>query len=102
MSREAASPRVAADKESAGEKSTAEKKPSKAKKSSKAATDSFSVGDRVKRKDFDGPLGTVHNVRTETVVASLKDSKEKPIETITVNWDNGTVSHLVPAGLSRS
>lgn len=57
-------------------------------------------GDRVRRVDAEGPLGTIQNVRIETVRQSIKtDSNEPPGVTVTVLWDNGTVSHFVPGAL---
>jgi hypothetical protein len=59
-------------------------------------------GDRVKRVKTDGPFGTVKRIRVETVRQSIKvDSNEPPGVTITVIWDNGTVSHFIPAGLEK-
>ncbi len=62
----------------------------------------FSIGDRVKRKGIHGPVGTVEKVRVETVHDSIKknsDEQEPPTETVTVMWDNGTLSHFIPQGL---
>ena len=60
----------------------------------------FKSGDRVRRTDTEGPLGTVHKVRIETVRQSIKvEGAEPPGVTVTVLWDNGTSSHFVPAGL---
>ena len=60
----------------------------------------FKTGDRVKRVDSEGPLGTVQKVRVETVRQSIKvDETEPPGVTVTVLWDNGTLSHFVPGGL---
>lgn len=60
----------------------------------------FKVGDRVKRRELEGPLGTVRKVRTETVRDSIKqDGQEPPGVTVSVLWDNGTLSHFVPEGL---
>ena len=60
----------------------------------------FKVGDRVKNSFQSGPLGTVQKVRIETIRDSIKqDGKEPPGVTVTVLWDNGTLSHFVPSGL---
>jgi len=67
----------------------------------KEAASSFALGDRVKRKDLVGPVGTVRNVRTETAQSSIKSDKAVPTETITVLWDNGTLSHFIPEGLDK-
>ena len=63
----------------------------------------FKPGDRVIRvDDQDGPLGTVQNIRIETVRSSLKpDSSEPRGIAVTVLWDNGTSSHFVPEGLRK-
>ncbi|MCC6953910.1 MAG: hypothetical protein IT290_07310 [Deltaproteobacteria bacterium] len=67
------------------------------------ATESrFHEGDRVKRADQSGPLGTVTKVRIERTKATLKtDSGEPPGVSVTVLWDNGTLSHFVPDSLTR-
>ncbi len=58
------------------------------------------VGHRVKRIGVKGPLGTVRNIRIETVRTSLKqDGTEPPGVCVTVLWDNGTLSNFVPEGL---
>ena len=65
----------------------------------------FTVGDRVKRKEIHGPVGTVEKVRVEAVHDSIKnnsDDQEPPTETVTVMWDNGTVSHFIPEGLEAA
>ena len=63
----------------------------------------FKTGDRVKRQDGVGPLGTVERVRVETVRQSIKvDDTEQPGVTVTVLWDNGTSSHFVPDGLVKA
>lgn len=63
----------------------------------------FKTGDRVKRVQGEGPLGTVQGVRVETTRQVIKvDETEPPSVTVTVLWDNGTVSHLVPDGLEKS
>ena len=62
----------------------------------------FTEGDRVKRADQSGPLGTVTKVRIERTKASLKsDSGEPPGVSVTVLWDNGTLSHFVPDSLQK-
>ena len=62
----------------------------------------FSKGDRVRRTDGEGPLGTVYKVRVETMRQSIKtEGSEPPGVTVTVLWDNGTSSHFVPGGLER-
>lgn len=66
------------------------------------AIEVFKTGDRVKKAGVKGPLGTVQKIRVETVRESLKqDEKEAPAVTVTVLWDNGTLSHFVPGGLTR-
>lgn len=62
----------------------------------------FKVGNRVKRVGVSGPLGTVRNIRIETVRTSLKqDGTEPPGVCVTVLWDNGTLSNFVPEGLEK-
>jgi hypothetical protein len=60
----------------------------------------FSTGDRVKKKDTEGPFGTVQHVRLETIRQTITEQRtEPPGITVTVLWDNGTTSHFVPNGL---
>ena len=60
----------------------------------------FKAGDRVRRVETNGPVGVVQKVRIETVRESIKqDGSEPPAVTVTVLWDNGTLSHFVPDGL---
>lgn len=60
----------------------------------------FQPGNRVEQVGISSPKGTVQNVRVETVRTTIKqDDSEPPAETVTVLWDNGTVSHFVPEGL---
>lgn len=60
----------------------------------------FNAGDRVKRSGTEGPLGTVKQVRVESVRQSLRtEDGEPPGITVTVLWDNGTLSHFIPEGL---
>ncbi len=64
---------------------------------------SFKQGDRVKRSGTNGPLGTVKQVRIESVRQSLrKEDGEPPGITVTVLWDSGTLSHFIPEGLDIS
>lgn len=66
------------------------------------AEEKFKTGDRVRRTSVQGPLGTVQSVRVESIRQAIKvDETEPPSMTVTVLWDNGTVSHLVPDGLER-
>ena len=68
-------------------------------------SDKFQSGDRVVRRGVPGPAGTVQKVRVETTRESLRESKEgeePPAVTVTVVWDNGTISHFVPEGLERA
>jgi hypothetical protein len=66
-------------------------------------SEEFKTGDRVKRSGQGGALGTVQKVRVEIVRTTLKeDSNEPPGVTVTVLWDNGTLSHFVPEGLERA
>ena len=66
-------------------------------------SEEFKTGDRVKRSGQPGPLGTVQKIRIETVRTTLKeDGSEPPGVTVTVLWDNGTLSHFVPEGLERA
>ena len=66
------------------------------------AKELFEIGDRVGRVGFEGPCGTVQKVRVETVRDSIKqDDGEPPAVTVTVLWDNGTISHFVPDGLQK-
>lgn len=63
----------------------------------------YKTGDRVKRINTDGPYGTVQSVRVETIRQSIKiDDNEPPSVTVTVLWDNGTLSHFIPEGLVRA
>jgi hypothetical protein len=63
----------------------------------------FKAGDLVKRVGKVGPKGTVQKIRVETTRSSLKEeSAEGPGITVTVLWDNGTVSHFVPDGLEKA
>lgn len=60
----------------------------------------FSTGDRVKRSGTEGPTGTVKQVRIESVRQSLRtEDGEPPGVTVTVLWDNGTLSHFIPEGI---
>ena len=71
----------------------------------KSKSKSFTPGDRVKRIGIHGPVGTVEKVRTETISDSIKfagKDKEPPTETVTVMWDNGTLSHFIPEGLEHA
>lgn len=62
----------------------------------------FNTGDRVKKSNTEGPFGTVQNVRLETIRQSVREqSTEPPGVTVTVLWDNGTLSHFVPEGLAK-
>ena len=62
----------------------------------------FKAGDRVIRPGVVGPIGTVQNVRMETVRASVKkEGAEPPGVAVTVLWDNGTLSHFVPDALEK-
>jgi len=68
----------------------------------KAETKGYKTGDRVKRVDSEGPLGTVQNVRVETVRQSIKTDSAEPLSvTVTILWDNGTKSHFVPGGIEH-
>lgn len=65
----------------------------------------FEEGDRVKKAGGQSPVGTIQNIRTETVKDSIKEAAkddEAPSVTVTVLWDNGTLSHFVPDGLERA
>ena len=63
----------------------------------------FQKGDRVKRFGTLGPLGTVQNIRVETVRQSIKvEAGEPPGVAVTVLWDNGTKSHFVPGALEKA
>ena len=62
----------------------------------------FKAGDRVKKAGTSGPLGTVEKIRFETMRETIKiDETEPPSITVTVLWDNGTLSHFVPGGLEK-
>lgn len=77
------------------------KKATEASKAENKAV-SYEIGDRVKRVDSEGPLGTIQKVRIETVRQSIKVVGGEPLGvTITVLWDNGTKSHFVPGGIER-
>ena len=63
---------------------------------------SFKAGDLVQRVGKADCLGVVQKIRVETVRSSLREeSSEGPGVTVTVLWDNGTVSHFVPDGLEK-
>lgn len=63
----------------------------------------FKVGDKVVRPDVEGPAGTVKSIRVETVRDSLRQGEEEtPGITVTVLWDNGTLSHFIPDALEKS
>lgn len=55
------------------------------------------IGDRVKRTQLSGCLGTVKDVRSE-VTAVTQEAKERGL-LIQVHWDNGTMSYFGPDGL---
>ena len=62
----------------------------------------FKIGDRVKKTGEEGPHGTVNKVRIETVRTTIRTSTDEPPGvTVTVLWDNGTVSHFVPDGVEK-
>ena len=62
---------------------------------------SYKIGDRVVRSETTGPTGTVTKVRSDTGHASKRDrEKDEKGTTIAVLWDNGTLSHFIPEGLS--
>lgn len=62
----------------------------------------FKVGDRVRQKDVSGPTGTVKSIRVETTRETLKQDDSEPKSlTVTVLWDNGTLSHFIPDGLTK-
>ena len=64
--------------------------------------DKFKVGDKVRQVGINGPEGIVSNVRVETVRNTVRVSgTEEPGVTVTVLWDNGTLSHFVPEGLEK-
>ena len=61
---------------------------------------SFEAGARVVRQGTAGPKGTVQKVRTDTVRSSIVNSKDMDRgTTVTVIWDNGTVSHYISGSL---
>jgi hypothetical protein len=63
----------------------------------------FKAGDRVTRAGIAGPQGTVQNVRIESVRETIKQDGDEPRGiSITVLWDNGTLSHFVPEGLEMA
>ena len=63
----------------------------------------FKPGDRVVQVDSESPTGTVKKVRVESVRTSVKqDGTEPPGVTVTVLWDNGTISHFIPEGLQAT
>ena len=60
------------------------------------------IGDVVVRKGVSGPRGTIQNIRVETVRTQIvQGTDEGPGVTVSVFWDNGTVSHLIPNGLTK-
>lgn len=66
------------------------------------ASETFKIGDRVVRLDSEGPAGTVEKVREEIVRETIKQDENEPLAvTVTVRWDNGTLSHFVPDSLRR-
>lgn len=60
----------------------------------------FAAGDRVKRNDNSGPLGTVKEIRVE-VTASSQDADSKG-KMYVVLWDNGTLSCFGAEGLEKA
>jgi len=63
---------------------------------------SFQAGDLVQRVVKPGSVGIVQKIRVETVRSSLRaGSSEGPGITVTVLWDNGTISHFIPDGLEK-
>ena len=66
------------------------------------ADQKLKVGDRVIQAGEKGPVGTVQRIRIETKRNTIKSSDgEGPGITVTVLWDNGTLSHFVPDTLAR-
>jgi len=64
--------------------------------------EAFEEGDLVRRSGGKGPQGRVQHIRVESVRSSLKEEGgEPPGTTVTVLWDNGTLSHFVPNGLEK-
>lgn len=62
----------------------------------------FKQGDRVKRTGTPGPSGTVKQIRIETTRQSMRTEEgDPPGVTVSVLWDNGTLSHFVPDGLEK-
>ncbi len=62
----------------------------------------FKIGDRVKKVGEPGPLGTVNKVRVETVRTTVRSSTDEPPGvSVTILWDNGTLSHFVPDGIEK-
>ena len=62
----------------------------------------FEVGDRVVRTGTKGPYGLVQKVRVDTTRNTIKeDGGEPPGITVTVLWDNGTLSHFTPEMLAK-
>jgi hypothetical protein len=58
----------------------------------------FKAGDRVIRVHVPGSLGTVKEIREETVQSGDSREKDRPV-IIGVQWDNGTMSFFGSAGL---
>lgn len=59
-------------------------------------------GDRVKRAGTQGPGGTVKQIRVETTRQTMRtDDGDPPGVTVSVLWDNGTLSHFVPDGVEK-
>lgn len=62
----------------------------------------FEVGDNVVRVGSKGPHGLVQKVRVDTHRNTIKeDGGEPPGITVTVLWDNGTLSHFTPDQLAK-
>jgi len=62
----------------------------------------FKQGDRVKRAGVAGPSGTVKQIRVETTRQSMRTEQgDPPGVSVSVLWDNGTLSHFIPEGLEK-
>lgn len=65
-------------------------------------TTEIKIGDRVIQANAIGPKGRVQNVRIETTRSTIKQNADESLGiSITVLWDNGTLSHFVPEGLKK-
>ena len=62
----------------------------------------FKIGDKVVVNGKKGPIGVVKEIRIETMRTSAKEKDKEGLGmSVTVIWDNGTISHFVPEALEK-